>query len=113
MRLFEGTAWDVPPRCERCQKLEAECDCPPPPKSYPAPGSQTVRVCLEKRAKGKMVTVVKGLSTDTADLTTLLTTLKTCCGAGGTVKDETLEIQGEHAARVSAKLTELGFRVKG
>lgn len=113
MRLFEGTAWDQPPRCERCQKLEAECCCPPAPKTYLSPQSQTARVSTEKRAKGKIVTVVRGLSAVACDLAALLTTLKTSCGAGGTVKEDTLEIQGDHARRVGEKLAEIGFRVKG
>jgi translation initiation factor 1 (eIF-1/SUI1) len=29
------------------------------------------------------------------------------------VKEDTLEIQGDHARRVGEKLTEIGFRVKG
>lgn len=59
-----------------------------------------------------MVTVVRGLVNDDG-LPELLTTLKTACGAGGTIKDDELEIQGEHLERVRTKLKQLGYRVQG
>ena len=62
-RLFAGTPWDRPPTCERCGKLESECTCPPPlvaPVRL-APESQTARLRLEKRPRGKVVTVVANL----------------------------------------------------
>lgn len=112
MRLFEGTPFDRPPHCERCGLLEAECQCPPPPAPRTPPEQQTARLAIEKRKKGKMVTVIRGLVVDDA-LPELLTTLKTACGAGGTLKDDELEIQGEHLERVRQKLRDLGYRVQG
>ena len=38
--------------------------------------------------------------------------LKKLCGSGGTVKDENIEIQGDHCEKVMAKLSELGYKVK-
>jgi translation initiation factor 1 len=114
MRLFEGTPWDRPPRCERCGALETDCRCPPPPPAAPVykpPAQQRARVMVEKRAKGKLVTVVRGLAAADNDLPDLLTRLKTACGAGGTVKDDTLEIQGDHQRRVATLLAEIGYRV--
>jgi translation initiation factor 1 len=113
MRLFEGTKWDRPPRCERCGELEEDCSCPPPPKEFTPPEKQTARLAVEKRKKGKMVTVVRGLSADENDLPALLIRLKTACGAGGTVKDDSLEIQGDHLERVRGLLAELKYRVRG
>src|SRR5256885_6407659 len=103
--LFKGTKWDVP--CERCAKPLSACQCPPPPEPRPAtreaaPAEQRVSVRLEKRPGGKRVTVVAGLAAK--DRETLLPALKSLCGAGGTDKDERLEIQGEHRERLAAEL---------
>lgn len=113
MRLFEGTQWDVPPRCDRCGELEEDCRCPPPPKKYLAPEKQTAKLAVEKRKKGKVVTVVLELSSKDNDLNELLARLKNACGAGGTLKDDTLEIQGDHLTRVRELLAEMGYRVRG
>ena len=113
MRLFEGTQWDRPPRCERCGELEESCTCPPPVKVMTAPQKQTARLAVEKRKKGKLVTVIRGLSAEGNDLPALLGRLKTACGAGGTVKSDLLEIQGNHLERVRDLLTDLGYRVRG
>ena len=113
MRLFEGTEFDRPPKCERCGKLESDCTCPPPPPVRLAPEKQTAKVAVEKRKKGKQVTVVRGLPASGNDLPELLTRLKTNCGAGGTIKEDTLEIQGNHAERIRQALREMGFRVQG
>jgi translation initiation factor 1 len=111
MRLFEGTPFDIPPRCERCGKLENECHCPrQTPPSVP-PEKQTARLVLEKRKRGKQVTVVRGL-VDDASLVELLAKLKAACGAGGTAKDGVLEIQGDHVQRVKALLLGAGYRVR-
>ncbi len=112
MRLFAGTQWDRPPRCERCQKLESECQCPPLPPPRIPPEKQTAKITVEKRQKGKWVTVVSGLPEVGNDLPELLTRLKTACGAGGTLKDEKIEIQGEQRDRVRRCLEEIGYRVK-
>ena len=116
MRLFEGTPFDRPPRCEQCEELEEACTCPKPsPSAGPRipPGKQLARLAVEKRKKGKSVTVVRGLSPDGNDLSDLLAQLKTACGAGGALKGEVLEIQGRHVDRVGKYLRDLGYRVRG
>ncbi|MFO0904886.1 MAG: translation initiation factor [Pirellulales bacterium] len=113
MRLFEGTPWDRPPKCERCGLLESECKCPPlpdPPAARKPPEKQRARVQVEKRARGKLVTVVRGLAAVDNDLPELLTHLKNACGAGGTVKDDELEIQGDHRDRVLGLLGKRGYK---
>ena len=113
MRLFEGTEFDIPPRCDRCGELEEDCTCPPPPKEYLAPEKQTAKLAVEKRKKGKVVTVVRELSPDETNLPELLTQLKNDCGAGGTLKDDAIEIQGDHLERVRDLLKQAGYGVKG
>ena len=113
MRLFEGTEFDRPPRCERCGKLEADCACPPEPAPLIPPEKQTARLSIEKRKKGKVVTVVRGLPEEGNDLPALLTQLKNTCGAGGSLKEGELEIQGRQLDRVREALQKIGFKVKG
>ena len=106
MRLFAGTKYDQPPECERCGVLESDCTCLPPA------AGQMVRLTAEKRKKGKVVTVIRGLTADRNDLSGLLSRLKAQCGAGGAIQEDALEIQGAHVERIAAALTELGYRVK-
>ena len=113
-RLFAGTPWDRPPTCDRCGKVEIECACPPPVVEPVRidPAKQTARLRVEKRPKGKVVTVVSGLSPQGNDLDALAATLKAKCGTGGTVKDGAIELQGDHAAKAEAALTAIGYKTK-
>jgi translation initiation factor 1 len=112
MRLFAGTPFDRPPKCDRCGELETDCKCVPRPAARIAPAQQTARLTVEKRRKGKVVTVIRGLSTAINDLPSLLSQLKSRCGAGGAIQDDKLEIQGAQVERISAVLNELGYVVK-
>jgi translation initiation factor 1 len=38
--------------------------------------------------------------------------LRKACGAGGTVKDDVIEVQGDQRDKVAAELDRLGYRVK-
>ena len=113
MRLFEGTQFDRPPRCERCEELEDDCRCEPEPEPRTPAEKQTARLSKQKRKRGKVVTVIDGLLDEADALSELLTKLKTACGAGGTIKDAVLEIQGDHLDRIRDELKKLGYRVKG
>ncbi len=113
-RLFAGTPFDIPPKCERCQELVEDCECPPTPKVVARlpPESQVAKVRVDRRKHKRMITVVSGLEEPATDLPDVLSKLKAACGAGGTIKDGDLEIQGDHAARVKSTLAEIGYRVK-
>jgi translation initiation factor 1 len=64
-----------------------------------------------KRRGGKSVTVIEGLQIPIKDREALLKELKVL-GTGGTVKDTSLEIQGDHCDVLIAALTKLGYRPK-
>lgn len=113
-RLFAGTPWDRPPICDRCGRLESECSCPPevvPPVRLP-PETQTAVLAVEKRPKGKVVTIVSGLDPEGNDLADLATRLKTACGAGGTLKDGRIELQGDHRPAAERTLQKIGYKTK-
>ncbi|WP_010585332.1 translation initiation factor [Schlesneria paludicola] len=114
MGLLAGTPFDRPPHCERCDRLESECTCPPETakSNLVAPDRQTARLAVEKRRKGKVVTVISGLAANQNDFPALLTQLKSFCGAGGTSDGDTLEIQGDHLDRLQQKLKQIGYRVR-
>jgi len=112
MRLFAGTPFDQPPTCDRCGKLESDCCCSPLPPPMRAPEKQTARIQVEKRKRGKTVTVISGLRADDNDLSSLLTQLKNRCGAGGSIKNEQLEIQGDHGETIESVLQTIGFKTR-
>jgi translation initiation factor 1 len=113
-RLFAGTEWDRPPRCDRCGMLERECTCTPPvvEKKPIPPESQTARLKLEKRPKGKQITTVWGLDPEGNDLEALAARLKGMCGTGGTVKNGVIELQGDHLVAAERALRELAYKTK-
>lgn len=77
------------------------------------PNQQDLRVQASRKGrKGKTVTVISGFQCTEETLTKLLKQLKTQCGSGGTVKDNTLEIQGDHAQKLVQLLTQLGYKAK-
>jgi translation initiation factor 1 len=76
-------------------------------------GDGVVRVAREtKGRRGKAVTVVTGVPLDARELDDLAKRLKTFCGAGGTVKNGRIEIQGDHRDRVVPELESRGWTVK-
>lgn len=62
--------------------------------------------------KGKTVTIVTGFQTNPDNLQALLKQLKTQCGTGGTVKNNTIEIQGEQKQKILKILNQKGYKVK-
>jgi translation initiation factor 1 len=74
---------------------------------------QNLRVQVSRKGrKGKTVTIITGWQAEPDSLQTRCKQLKGLCGAGGTVKDDTIEIQGDHPQKVLAWLLEEGFKAK-
>ena len=97
--------------CPACRQPMAQCTCRSS-MTIPAPGG-VVRVSRETGGRGgKTVTVINGLALDAAALIKFAKQLKSGCGTGGTVKDGTIELQGDHCDAVMAALTKNGWRVK-
>jgi translation initiation factor 1 len=77
------------------------------------PNQQNLRVQATRKGRGgKTVTVIAGFQAKPETLADLLKKLKTQCGSGGTVKDDTLEIQGDHAQKLVQILVQLGYKAK-
>jgi translation initiation factor 1 len=85
----------------------------PMARPEPPPNQQNLRVQMSRKGrKGKTVTIITGWQLGEESLQTHCKKLKSLCGAGGTVKDDTIEIQGEHQQKVLAWLIEAGFKAK-
>jgi len=83
------------------------------PRTARAPTDGVVRMFRDRSGRGgKVVTMILGLPEGGRALETRAAELKRLCGAGGTVKDGALEIQGDHRERLSRHLRSLGFAVK-
>ncbi|HLF76958.1 MAG TPA: stress response translation initiation inhibitor YciH [Dehalococcoidia bacterium] len=86
------------------------------PKAQPASGPPDdgfVRISREKGHRGgKTVTVIRGLPERGAGLDARALELKRLCGAGGTLRDGAIEIQGDHRERIAERLRALGYRIK-
>lgn len=65
-----------------------------------------------KGRKGKGVVVISGLGLDSKALKELAKKLKKTCGSGGSVVDETIEIQGDKREIIQQLLEKAGFKVK-
>ena len=65
-----------------------------------------------KGRKGKGVITISGLGLDNKALKDLASKLKKTCGTGGSVVDETIEIQGDQRDIIKQVLEKNGFKVK-
>ena len=98
--------------CPGCRQPAAACACKAKPHN-PTPSDASVRISREVKGRGgKAVTVVRGVPLDAEGVAELGKTLRTACGAGGTVKDGVIEVQGDHVERVMALLKAKGWVVK-
>lgn len=103
--------------CPACGGPLATCGClPPGPPSPPPPPEPRVRkevikMRRENRGGGREIVILEGFFGD-VDLDEIAREIKRRCGTGGTVKDRTIEIQGDHRDAIGALLLERGFRSK-
>ena len=75
------------------------------------PAKHQLHTAKEKR-RGKVVTIVKPFYLEQNALKELLKELKSKLGSGGTIKENTIELQGEVSAQAKELLQNRGFRFK-
>jgi len=75
------------------------------------PAKHQLHTAKEKR-RGKVITVIKPFYLEPNELKKLLKELKSRLGSGGTIKDNTLELQGEVSLKAKGLLQAKGFRFK-
>jgi translation initiation factor 1 len=90
--------------CDKCGLPEDLCVCEEIVKE-----SMRVKITLDKRRFGKYATVIQGLDGKDIDLKELSSLLKAKCACGGTIKDNTIELQGDHKEKVKDLLKTIGY----
>ncbi len=89
--------------CPKCGLPRQACVCEQIGKS-----SQRITVTTDKKRYGKIVTVVSGFDSD-IDIKQIAKALKSELACGGTSKENTIELQGDHTRRIKPLLVKLGF----
>ena len=98
--------------CRACQQPQDRCQCQTNRRQQVL-GDGRVRISREtKGRKGKGVTLIRGLAMNANELDQLGRQLKQLCGSGGAVKQDTIEIQGDHREKVMAFLQQRGIDAK-
>ncbi len=111
--LFDGTPLERPVTCERCEQPLDACACPRDAEGRLClPRDQQVRVSRERRSGGRWMTIVSGLDPTASDLPGMLKHLKLLCAGGGAIKNDCIELQGDHREQVVAELKSQGYAAK-
>jgi translation initiation factor 1 len=88
--------------CPNCGLPLQACACKDISKT-----NQEIKVALEKRRFGKFITVVSGFKD--VDVKEVAKSLKSELACGGTFKNNTVELQGNHRGKIKPILIEIGF----
>ena len=90
--------------CPKCGLPQQACICEEITKS-----EQRVTIAVEKRKFGKIITVVSGLEKE-ANIREVAKQLKNELACGGTIKDNKIELQGDHRKKIKEALIRIGFK---
>ena len=104
---------DVGRICPGCRRPVAQCACKDARGRATRSAAGPVRVARATQGRGgKVVSVITGLALDDDALAALAAELKKRCGAGGTLRDGIIEIQGEHRDTLVAELVKRGYAAR-
>jgi len=90
--------------CPICSLPKDICRCQELAKT-----EQRIRVRIERRKWGREVTLVDGIDGRDISMPELVTKLKTRLACGGSNKDGTIVLQGDHRYQIRQILEDLGF----
>ena len=90
--------------CSQCGLPKDLCVCETIAKE-----TQTIIIGLEKRKFGKLETTIQGIDGKEIDIKDLAKKLKSKLACGGTVKNNIVELQGNHQQKVKDFLIQMGF----
>ncbi len=89
--------------CPNCGLPKDICACETIAKE-----EEKIRISSMRKRFGKRVTLIEGISRD-VNSKGILKELKTKLACGGTMKDDVIELQGDHRRRIKEILVKLGF----
>ncbi|MCK4336028.1 MAG: stress response translation initiation inhibitor YciH [Candidatus Aenigmarchaeota archaeon] len=89
--------------CPNCGLPKDICACETIAKE-----EEKIRISSIRKRFGKRVTLIEGISRD-VNSKGILKELKTKLACGGTMKDDVIELQGDHRRRIKEILVKLGF----
>lgn len=90
--------------CPKCGLVKELCVCETIAKE-----EQRIKVMAVKRKFGKIITVVQGIDAKDIDIKDVAKKLKSKFACGGTVKENAIELQGDHKQKVKEELIKMGF----
>jgi len=88
--------------CPKCGLPLQACVC-----EEIAKADQEIIIKMEKRRFGKIQTIVVGL--EGVDIKDIAKQLKSKLACGGTIKNKSIELQGDHKNNIKPLLVDLGF----
>ena len=65
-----------------------------------------------KARKGKVITIASGFNLSQIEIKSVMRQLKKKCSTGGTVKNNSIELQGNFIESVKSELTRQNFKIK-
>ncbi len=90
--------------CSICSLPKDICRCQELAKS-----EQRIKVHIEKRKWGRIVTLVSGIDSREISLSELVTKLKNQLACGGSAKDGIILLMGDHRHNIRRVFEKLGF----
>lgn len=105
--------WNAPSPATAAANRLKMCKCPRAAHGRAMlPKAQPARVSRERRGGGKMVSVITGLDPRATDLPATLKQFKARFGAGGTISEGRIELQGDHRDKIVEILRQMGYPAK-
>ena len=98
--------------CPHCGRPTASCDCSDGGHHTPSPSGPVLLHLETKSRRGKSVTVIRNVPLPPDERKLLAARLRKTCGAGGAVRDNAVEIQGDHREEIAALLRGMGWTVR-
>ncbi len=100
-----GEGWNFEKECELCGEVLKDCKCNQ--KVIKEPKQHKLHFRKEKR-NGKIVTVIEGFYLEDGKLKAILNQLKKRLATGGSIKGDTIELQGDCVIKAKEELKDFG-----